>query len=262
MRQFLFTATTFAIALLAVFVIVTGADAGPKRFNVVYTDWFPYTYTEKGKARGFELEIFQAVAAEMRIQAAYDSYPWKRCLLLLETGQADALVSMMKTCDRETYTDYPAEHISISQSVFFTQAGSAIAYNGNLEAMKNFNIGLIMGFSYGDAFDRADFLEKDPSPNTTILIKKLLAGRHPVAAENESVVSGYARKMGISDRIRILRPPIETERLYVGFSKTRHLQKLVERFSTALAEFKTSGAYQVILNKYGVTASQVEPEAQ
>lgn len=246
------------IVFVSVLFLVTGAHGDPKDLKVVYADWFPFIYSENGKTHGFEMEIFDAVAGRMGIRATYAGYPWRRCLRLLETGEADALVSMMKTPGRDRYTDYPAEHISLSRAVFFTKADSPIRYDGNLEALKGLNIGLINGFSYGEALDRADFLKKNYAMNTKALIKKLLAGRNQVAAENRTVVSGHIRKMGIADRIRFLDPAITTEKLYVGFSTKNALRNLVGPFSEALSAFKQSESYRTILHKYGVAASQQE----
>lgn len=246
------------IVLLVSILLAAGAEAVPERLNVVYTDWFPYTYSENGRASGFELEIFQAVTDEMGIRAEYARYPWKRCLLHLKTGKADALVSLIKTPDRAIFTHFPEAHISLSQIVFFTKTDTAIHFRGDLRTLKKLNIGVILGFSYGEVFDHTDFLNKDPSLDTKTLIKKLLAGRHDLAAENQSVILGYAQKMGVTDRIRIIDPPIRTEKLYVGFSKKNDLGSLADDFSMALDRFKATAAYRSILDKYGVAASQLE----
>jgi len=248
-----------AAALLILWVVctATGACAGQTPLKVVFMNWFPYTYMENGEAKGFEVEIFKAVLGQMGLAATYACYPWKRCLATLETGHADALVSLMRTAKRERYTIYPDEYISISNSVFVKRADSPIVFNGNLKALRKFSVGTIMGFSYGDAFDQAGCLKKDPALNCPSLIRKLLAGRNDVAAENQAVISGYARKMGVTDRICILRPPINTDKLYVGFPKVVGRQELAERFSTVLNRFKKSAAYLAILETYGVTASQL-----
>lgn len=259
MKKHLSRAIRIATAWSCVLLCATGARAGTETLRVVYADWFPYEYSENGKALGFELEIFDAVADRMGIRATYAGYPWKRCLRLIETGAADALVSMMKAPDREPYTDYAMEPISISQSVFFTRADCTIRYDGNLEALKDYPIGLIDGFSYGEAVDGADFLKKDYAPDTAVLVRKLLAGRHQVAAENRTVVSAHVRKLGIADQIRFLNPAIITVDLYVGFSKKNRLQDTAGRFSEALRTFKKTQAYRTILEKYGVTASQLKP---
>ena len=235
------------------FILISAAVGGnPRKIIVAYTDWYPYTYQEKGKPSGFEIEIFTAVMKNMGIQVEFANYPWKRCLNNLKEGNADALVSLLKTDERERYAYFPDTPISISKTVFITKADRNIKFRGSLEELKEFNIGVIMGFSYNEAFDKAVYLKKDNSLDTRILLTKLLNNRHDLAAENQTVATAYAIRMGIRDKIKFLEPPIHTEKLYVGFSKAKKTKALCGDFSNSLKEFKKTRAYTQILEKYGV----------
>lgn len=223
--------------------------------KAAYTEWYPYTYQTDGKALGFEIEIFDAVIHKMGLKAEFKVYPWKRCLANLESGVSDVLISMLKTPEREIYTYYPDENISISKTAFFIKTDNDVQYEGSLNKLRDLSVGYISGFSYGEQFDKATYLKKDPAINPTILINKLLAGRNDVAAENQTVIEGYASKMGVINKIRFLSPPIHTQKLYVGFSKSAGL-KLCNDFSKALANFKKTEDYMSILKKYNVLKSQ------
>lgn len=235
---------------------IAGAQVG--KIRVVYTDWFPYTYQKDGQASGFEVEILKAVLTIMDIDAEFAAYPWNRCLNELENARADALVSMLRTADREKYTEFPETHISLSKTVFFTTSDKEIVFNGSYEKLSGYRIGIIMGFSYGDAFDSADYLEKDSVYNAEMLIRKLLAGRNDLAAENQAVVIASARKMGVIEKIKFLTPPIHTRRLFVGFSKAKGLKQLSRDFSLTLSEFKNTDMYRTIIEKYGLEYADME----
>lgn len=228
-----------------------------ERIRVVYTDWFPYTYEENGEALGFEIEIFREVIKKMNLEADFVRFPWKRCLNSLEEGTADALISLLKTPEREKYTYFPEESISISRTVFFTEKDRRIEYYGSYDLLRGYTVGVIMGFSYGHEFDNADYLFKDPARDAQTLITMLLKGRHDLAAENQAVVNGYAMKMGVSDKIRFLEPPIHSQKLYAGFSRRKGLKKLCDDFSGSLFEFKKTETYSNILKKYGISPSQM-----
>ena len=90
------------------------------------------------------------------------------------------------------------------------------------------------------------------------LIKKLLGGRNELSAENQAVVNATAIKMGVKEQIRFIEPPIHMQKLYVGFSKVKSLEKLCDDFSKSLAEFKTTEYYNTILKKNGIMPSQME----
>lgn len=232
-----------------------------KKLRVAYTNWFPYTYEDNGTAAGFEIDIFDAVIKEMQLEAEYVQYPWKRCLKSLEDGQVDALISLLKTPEREGYTYYPETSISISKTMLFTVKDRAISFSGSYHDLEGYRIGVIMGFSYGEAFDNADYLTKDDAQDAPMLIAKLLKGRNDVAVENQVVVKASALKMGVQDQLRFLEPPIHTQKLYVGFSKAKDLESFCTEFSEALHTFKSTDAYAAILEKYGIlTADMIAPE--
>jgi polar amino acid transport system substrate-binding protein len=245
---------SYALALLTAFFFLAASPcwAAGGKLRVVFTEWIPYTFEDAGQASGFEIEICRAVMMQMGLDVHFTSYPWKRCLSSLRSGQADALVSLLKTPERDEFTLYPDEHISISRTVFFTSAASQIAFNGSYEQLKGRTIGVIAGFSYGEAFDKADFLHTEEVRDVNMLIRKVLTGRNDLAAENQAVVSGTALRMGVKDQLRFLEPPIHTQRLYVGFAKTNNLEGLCREFSLALAQFKKTQAYHAILARYGV----------
>lgn len=241
------------LTLLATGLFVPSTTCGQsKKILAVYTEWFPYTFQENGKASGFEIEIVEAVMKNMNKELEFRRYPWKRCLGSLKNGEVDLLVSLLKTEEREKFTYYPDNHISISRTVFFTGAGRSIEFNGSYEKLKGYRIGVIAGFSYGDAFDNAKYLTKDPVKYAKSLIRKVHYGRNDLGAENQAVISAYARKMEVLDNIRFLEPPIHTLKLYVGFSRAKGLKKLNADFSTSPGEFKSSEAYKKILRKYEI----------
>lgn len=240
------------IALFAAGLPGRPAMAQARKLTVVYTEWFPYTYTENGAAAGFEIEILREVLRGMNLEAEFIEYPWKRCLSSLEEGQADALVSLLKAPEREQFAIFPAEHISTSRTVFFTAADNAAPFSGDLAELRGRKIGVIMGFSYGEAFDHAGYLDKEPGVDVNILINRVVSGRNDLAAENEAVAKASATRLGVRDRLRFLEPPIHTQKLYVGFSKVRGHGPLAAEFSKALAKFKSSPRHRDILRKYGI----------
>ena len=245
------------IVVCSALLIASTGYGEAKKLRVAYTDWFPYTYEENGAAAGFEIEIFDAVIKQMQLEAEYTQYPWKRCLMSLEHGQADVLISLLKTPEREGYTIYPETSISISKTMLFTTLDKTIEFSGSYQDLKGYTIGVIMGFSYGEAFDSADYLTKDEAADAPMLIAKLLKGRDDVAVENQVVVKASALKMGVQDQLRFLEPPIHTQKLYAGFSKANGLESLCTEFSQALHAFKSTDAYAAILGKYGILAADM-----
>ena len=228
-----------------------------RELKIVYTDWYPYTYSVNGEAEGFEIEILKAVLEKMNYRCTFEELPWNRCLLHLRNGEADMLVSMVKNNDRMKYTYYPEEYISRSHLRFYSFEGNNIYQYQSLLDFMGKEIGVINGFSYGNEFDSADYLEKDSSLNSEVLLQKVYAGRNDYGVDNYAVVSSLARKKEISDSLVFLNPPLQTLNLYVGFSKVKDYKEFSERFSEELSKFKISEKYAEIIKSYGIDIEEM-----
>ncbi|OPY00791.1 MAG: Arginine-binding extracellular protein ArtP precursor [Syntrophorhabdus sp. PtaB.Bin184] len=236
---------------------VMARDGYPEKLTVVYKEWYPYTYKQDNKAVGFEIDIFKAVMKRMGIEAVFEQFPFRRCLKMVEEGHAHVLISVLKTPERGRYTVFPGEHLSISRTSLFTRAGNQVRYGGSLKDLKGHTIGVITGFSYGAAFDRADYLNKQEVSNTRRLVNMVVGGRLDLGIENEAVIRGVAGDLGVAGSIRFLNPPVHSRKLYAGFSKRLGLQKLAAEFSRNLKEFKDTSEYRDILRRYGVSRPQL-----
>ncbi len=244
------------ICMLLVLGSFASSHAAGTHLNIVYTDWFPYTYEEDGRAAGFEIDTCRMVLDRMGIAAEFKMYPWKRCLAYLEAGRVDAIISMLYTPARAVFAYFPYESISISRTVFFTTTDNPLQFDGTYGALKNTKVGVVMGFDYGEDFARAN-LNIDEARDVQALIIKLLEGRNDLVAENRIVAEAAARRMGVLDRLRFLEPPIHSHYLYVGFSRVRGHEHLCADFSRKLTEFKKTAAYQAILEKYSIDYSMM-----
>ncbi len=224
----------------------------PLPLVAVFPTWEPYGYMENDKPAGFEIEIFLAVAGKMGLLVEFRHLPWKRCLYVMANQAADVVISALKVKDREAYIIFPEEPISVSRTALFTAADRQAAYDGSCESIRNYTIGVIGGFSYGPDFDACPFLKKDESANSSAVLAKVLLGRNDLGIDNMAVIRALARKDGSLDKIRFLLPLVHSENLYAAFSRKPGHDRLAERFSKALSEFKASEAYGRILQQYGV----------
>jgi len=208
------------------------------------------------KAVGFELEIFAAVMGMMKYPVVFINRPWKRCLYMVKEGEADAVISALYTTERATYMYFPKEFISLSKTAFFTTTNRSIEFNGLYRKLKNYNIGVIRGFSYGPDFDAATYLVKEETATPELLVKKLIRGRNNLAVGNIAVISSIAEKLNVKNSIKFLKPLVHSQQLFVGFSKKKGNKKISQDFSTTLSKFKKLNAYKDILTKYGVPTTK------
>ncbi|GAB6095755.1 transporter substrate-binding domain-containing protein [Desulfatiferula olefinivorans] len=241
------------LTTLAVILLLTGPVFGQGPVQVVFTRWAPYGYMEGDRASGFEPDIVRAVMDILEKPVAFTEMPWKRCLFSVQNGLADAVVSLIRTPERETYLLFADEPISVSDTALFTTADQVMDFSGSLDALAGKVVGVTSGFSYGPVFDKADGLIRDEAITTEQVVRKLLAGRYSIAVGNVAVVSLISREMGCAGHIRFLAPLVHSEPLYVGFSKKKVSNDDVQAFSKALTAFKARPEYRAILARYGVS---------
>ncbi len=248
--------------IFAVLILLSGGDVvlaeSVKKISAVYTTWVPYNFeTEDGKAMGFENEIFSAVMATMKIEVDFIRRPWKRCLHMLQYGEVDALVSLLIVDERKKFTIYTGENISISRTLLFTHVNSRIQFDGSIEKLKPYTIGTTRGFSYGSSFDNATYLHKEEVNKQVAIVEKVVRKRNDFGIGNQLVIIALAEKLKKRDSIRFLEPPVHMQKLYVGFSKAKGLEKLAKAFTKTLIQFKKSDNYQKILRKYGIVTGDM-----
>ena len=243
---------------------VSISHAMPKQLHIgKQQDYPPYIFEHDGKTVGICAELAEAAFQLLGISVTYTQYPFPRMLEYGKTGDVDAVMMVFKTPEREAYLYYPENALYYEENSFFTRKDTHISYTGKLEDLKEYTIGVIRGFSYGEEFDHASYLQRDETVNDELLVKKLLSDRFKIGVGSRYVISYYAEKMGVLNDITFLEPNLfDKNPLYIGFSKARPDNKdLVIKFSEAIETLKKTGEYQRILQKYNLEMSdEIMPE--
>lgn len=238
------------VFFLILLLTLTSLFAQDTIIRVAYSNWRPYSYTENGKAVGIELDIFEAVTSMMGYKAEFEEYPWKRCLRLLQIGEVDVVISMVYNDDRSVYTIYPEEHITIADFMFFSLQEKTIEYDGYLTSLKNYDVGSILGFYYGEDYINAEFRKKIEVGDPDILLKLVLNGRLDIGLGNRTVINNSLYYLKSDQSLIFYDPPVRSDKLFVGFSKINKLEALAKQFSKSLKAFKETDSYRNILKRY------------
>jgi len=224
-----------------------------KTFLIVTEPWEPYIFDTGAPQQGVDYEIAEAVFRKMNMSVSIKFYPFKRCLKMVEDKDADAILDLMITPEREAFLFFPEEYISASPTTAFFRRGEMPEYNTLADLKGGYVMGVQLGFEYPDEVVNAP-LTKDEAPSLESNLKKLLLGRVDLVVDNRTVTLYQAHEMGILDQIEYDPRPlgnIEETRNYLGFAKKAGYDQLAVQFSEALQAFKTSDEYYAILARYG-----------
>ena len=219
--------------------------------NVVFatSEWEPYVISENGKPSGLDVEIVQELCKRLGLEPDIRILPWKRALVYMETGRADAIFAARHTEERARFLYYPSEPLNIERTVILALKGSGIRIT-KPDDLKGKAVGVVLGYVYGPEFDNCQGIKKDAARDDKQLILKLIKKRHPLAASSDEVTAKYLCKQAGAEA-EVVYVLNETPS-YIAFSKKRGEKgrAMAEKFSQMLRKLKEEGVIQKIESKY------------
>lgn len=237
-------------------IAVIGFNVVSQNLTAVRVDanYPPYEMVVDGKLTGLHIDLVNEIARQLNLNITFESLPWARAINMVETGTADVITYIGKTAEREGFLYYNDGNVLSSSNyalMILKSRADDIKFTGNLRSVAEYNIGVLRGYSYGDNFDKADFLQKSPVNDTEQLMNMLKASRIDIAMIDEPEYFQQINTGNWNDFVLLY--PVVTSRLYyIGFSKASNLEPLSNKFAEALAKFKETSEYQDILKKYGL----------
>jgi polar amino acid transport system substrate-binding protein len=224
--------------------------------NIGSDEWPPFHSSGRSEndVKGFTVDIMRAVLKKMRVRiASYRIYPWKRAIIMVSSGELDAVFTTTQTDERMKYCYFPREPLTTFSYLFFIRKSDEgkLIYN-TLDDLKGKKIGLVSGFAYSKKF--TDFIEEQENYEEVIVaqqnFRKLMTGRIDYVVTPKRVGYSLIRKLGIGDNCVPLKKPLMTGSLYAMFSKKTVTREFVDRFSMALQDFKSTLEYRNIVSRY------------
>ncbi len=223
-----------------------------KVYEIACETIIPFSYEENGEAKGIFLDLVREAFRRMDYKFSMKFYPWARGLNMLENGNVDALCTTAKQPERERFADYSQPVVPYTQSLFVLR-DSQISFDGSVESLRPYTIGIVEGYTYDQKFEAAfkdGRLKSEPVNLAERNFEKLLGGRIDICMEGKYVGLYTLKKLGYSDKVKLLSPDVRDIHLYLAFSKKRNLAPLIEKFNKTLQEMKDDGTYQKIIDSY------------
>lgn len=238
-------------AVLCLLLMGNAPSAQARRLLVVSEPWPPYVFQKDGQLQGLDYETSLEVLRSLGFDVRFEFYPWKRCLQMVRTGQADALLDAGLTHERKAFLAFPDEPLSTSRTVLFFKVETPFTFT-SYNDLAGLRVATQLGYYYTQKFMESDTFERMPANGMEGGLKMLLAGHADLAAAN--LYSGLytARTLGITGRIGHTRNAISSGDNYLAFSLALGHAGLADRFSKALKEFKRTDQYAAVIERYGL----------
>ncbi|MDB6047923.1 MAG: extracellular solute-binding protein [Pseudomonas sp.] len=238
--------TWFLTALLFACLSFT---ASGETLHIVTEPWAPYVYIENGQARGLDYETTAIVFERLGIDVKWEFLPWRRCLSMLQQGQADGALDIFKRSERDELLLYPSEPLSEVEWVLFDANARPHPFL-TMEDLRGLTIGISPGYLYSTAFDASTVFTREPAPSHEANFGKLLLGRIDMVITDRRVGQYVLKQMKAQALVSQSSTVLGREPEYLALRRNAGMDLLVQRFGAELKRFKREPAYAELLSRY------------
>ncbi|NDV23729.1 ABC transporter substrate-binding protein [Desulfovibrio sp. JC022] len=247
------------IIAILVSILLMPEDCSATKKLIFATDPFPpYYYKEDGTTKGIQVELAKIVFSKMNTQFKIEFVPWKRALLMAESGKVDGIFGLRKTKERQSWLIYPEEPLMNITSTIFKRVDDPFIYD-KISSLEGKNIGIIKGYTYGKIFDNSTLFKTEEVKNIRQNFLKLMAGRVDLVAGYRIVGNHILRNMKLESKVVPSPVAIHVTPLYIGFTHKPGNEKIVREFSNMLKEFKNTDECDEIMHKVGLPPEMKTP---
>ncbi|MHC8317314.1 substrate-binding periplasmic protein [Pseudomonas sp. LB3P31] len=229
-----------------------------EKLRIVTEPWAPYVYEENGKAMGLDYETTDIVFQRLGIEVQWQFLPWKRCLSMLEQGQADGALDIFHSDERDATLLYPSEPLSQVQFVMFYANARPHPFK-SLEALRGLTIGTSPGYLYSPDFSESTLFTREPAPSHEANFGKLVRGRIDLLITDRRVGQHLIDELNIRDQITENPLIISEQSQYLAVRRNAGMDLLVQRFGAELKRFKREPAYAELSARYGAGPASAMP---
>lgn len=232
-----------------VFACLSFAARGEK-LRIVTEPWAPYVYEDGGKNLGLDYETTAIVFQRLGIEVEWQFLPWKRCLSMLETGQADGALDIFHSAERDSTLLYPSEPLSDVEFVMFYANDRPHPFK-RLEELKGLTIGTSPGYLYSEDFSQSQLFTREPAPTHEANFGKLVRGRIDLLITDRRVGQHLLDELNIRSLITENPTIISRQSQFLAVRRNAGMDLLVQRFGAELKRFKREPAYAELSARYG-----------
>lgn len=250
--------SVIAQLLTAVFFACLSFAAQGEKLRIVTEPWAPYVYEENGQARGLDYETTAIVFQRLGIEVEWQFLPWKRCLMLLEQGQADGALDIFQNPERDNSLLYPGEPLSEVEFVLFYAKARPHPFS-TLDDLKGLTIGTSPGYLYGSVFKDATGLKREDGPSHEANFGKLVRGRIDLLITDRRVGQRLLQQLRLQDQVDQYPRVIARESQYLAIRRNAGMDLLVQRFGAELRRFKREPAYAALVARYADKPNAAQP---
>ncbi|MBU1564610.1 MAG: transporter substrate-binding domain-containing protein [Proteobacteria bacterium] len=207
-----------SLSLFVLLCFVHGTLQAGGSVTLATLDWEPYIgekLPDQGYVASLVRESYKATGYTTKIAFM----PWARVVAMAKEGKYDGYLP-------EYYAELLKAEFFLSEPFpggplgFFKKKADNISFK-TLNDLKDYKIGVVRDYVNTEAFDKADFLQKEVANNDLTNLRKLVGSRLDLVVADK-FVGTYLLKQDMPDKvgeIEFVTPALEEKSLYLCISK-------------------------------------------
>lgn len=235
---------SFTVAALAAFAVLSSSAHAERLLVAVDTAFVPFEFKEGNKYVGFDIDIWDAIAQELKLEYELRPMDFNGILPALQTRNVDvALAGITIKEERKKAIDFSDGYYD-SGFMIMVPVDSAIASSDDLAGK---TLAMKIGTSAVDyAKEHFRQTERRLFPNIDNAYLELQTGRVDAAMHDTPNVLYYIATAG-KGRVKTIGTQMMAHEYGIGFPKG---SALVPQVNEALAKIKADGRYGEIYRKW------------
>lgn len=214
--------------------------------------WEPF-YSDTLLNNGIINEIVNTAFQHAGYTTKTQFFSWRRAMQNVKEGKTDVLLGAYYTEERSKIYHYSKPIFDIDVGLIALKELGVTQYS-RLEDLKRYTIGVGDDWSYGEKFDSATYLNKDPVISSTQNVRKLFRNRVDMIAMAIPVFKYEYNQIrrNNKNKVVILKPLLASQPIYIMVGRTlSDGEKIIADFNKGLDIIKKNGTYDHLLKKHG-----------
>ncbi|MCG7495710.1 transporter substrate-binding domain-containing protein [Vibrio sp. Of7-15] len=239
-------------ALLPLLLIFCSITTYSREITMESVAWEPF-YSDTLLNNGIVNEIVDTAFKEAGYTTDIQFFSWRRAMQNVKEGNTDVLLGAYYTEERNKIYRYSKPIFDIDIGLIALEELGIVQYD-QLEDLKKYTIGVGDDWSYGEEFDSATYLNKDPVISSTQNVRKLFRNRVDMIAMAIPVFKYEYNQIrrNKKNKVVILKPLLASQPIYIMVGRSLpDGEKIIEDFNRGLDIIKKNGTYDHLLKKHG-----------
>jgi polar amino acid transport system substrate-binding protein len=219
--------------------------------------WEPYQFQKGDEITGLDNDLVKAIFKEADCKVNFVKRPWARALKEIEAGTIDFASGASMNDERAAFAYFSLPYRDETM-VLMVRKGEAVKYDlkqiTDIAGME-FQLGVVRDYFYGEdhkaGMENPEYKKRVHEVKDDIAnLKKLTAKRIDGILIDKYTGPYLAKQAGLFDQIEVHPVYINSDNIYLMFSKRTVTPVRVEQINAALDRIKDKGEYDKILERY------------